>query len=54
VIGLTLEQLQKIPTRLIVAGGASKRVAVRAVLRAHLATVLVTDFKTAEDLLKKE
>ncbi len=54
VIGLTMEQLQKIPTRLIVAGGASKRVAVRAVLRGHLATVLVTDFKTAQGLLKKE
>jgi lsr operon transcriptional repressor len=54
VIGLTLEQLLKIPTRLIVAGGASKRVAVRAVLRGNLATVLVTDYKTAEDLLKKE
>ncbi len=54
VIGLTLEQLLKIPTRLVVAGGASKRAAVRAVLRGHLATVLVTDYKTAEDLLKKE
>jgi lsr operon transcriptional repressor len=54
VIGLTLEQLQNIPTRMIVAGGRSKRVAVRAVLRGHFATVLVTDFKTAEDLLKGE
>ena len=53
VIGLTLEQLQNIPTRMIVAGGASKRAAVRAVLRGHFATVLVTDFKTSEDLLKK-
>ncbi|HEV7958157.1 MAG TPA: sugar-binding domain-containing protein [Acidimicrobiales bacterium] len=54
VIGLTLEQLLKIPTRLVVAGGASKRAAVRATLRGHLATVLVTDYKTAEDLLKKD
>lgn len=54
VIGLTLEQLKEIPTRLIVAGGPSKRVAVRAVLRGHLATVLVTDFKTAENLLRTE
>jgi lsr operon transcriptional repressor len=54
VIGLTLDQLKAIPTRLVVAGGASKRVAVRAVLRGRLATVLVTDFKTAEDLLRTE
>lgn len=54
VIGLTLDQLQNIPTRMIVAGGVSKRPAVRAVLRGHFATVLVTDFKTAEDLLKEE
>lgn len=54
VIGLTLEQLQNIPTRMIVAGGVSKRAAVRAVLRGHFPTVLVTDFKTAEDLLKEK
>lgn len=54
VIGLTLEQLLNIPTRMIVAGGASKRAALRAALRGHFATVLVTDYKTAEDLLKKE
>jgi DNA-binding transcriptional regulator LsrR (DeoR family) len=54
VIGLTLEQLLDIPTRMIVAGGASKRSAVRAMLRGHFATVLVTDLKTAEDLLKKQ
>lgn len=53
VIGLTLEQLKAIPTRMIVAGGTSKRAAVRAVLRGHLATVLVTDLKTAENLLEE-
>jgi DNA-binding transcriptional regulator LsrR (DeoR family) len=54
VIGLTLKQLLDIPTRMIVAGGASKRTAVRSMLRGHFATVLVTDLKTAEDLLKKQ
>jgi DNA-binding transcriptional regulator LsrR (DeoR family) len=54
VIGLTLEQLQNIPTRMIVTGGNSKRVAVRAVLRGHLATVLVTDVKTGEYLMKQK
>lgn len=50
VIGLSLEQLMKIPSRVIAAGGSSKLEALRAALRGHLATVLVTDAETARNL----
>jgi lsr operon transcriptional repressor len=51
VIGLGLEELQKIPSRVIAAGGPSKLDAVGAVLRGELATVLITDADTAAQLL---
>jgi DNA-binding transcriptional regulator LsrR (DeoR family) len=53
VIGLALDELQKIPSRVIAAGGPSKLDAVRAVLRGELATVLITDADTAAELLNK-
>ena len=53
VIGLGLEELQRIPSRVIAAGGPSKLDAVRAVLRGELATVLITDADTAAELLKR-
>jgi lsr operon transcriptional repressor len=52
VIGLGLDELQKIPSRVIAAGGPSKLDAVRAVLRGQLATVLITDADTAVQVLK--
>ena len=51
VIGLGLDELQKIPSRVIAAGGPSKLDAVGAVLRGELATVLITDADTATQLL---
>jgi DNA-binding transcriptional regulator LsrR (DeoR family) len=51
-IGLTVEELKTIPTRLCVAGGPTKITAIRAALRGGYATHLVTDIATAEALLK--
>jgi DNA-binding transcriptional regulator LsrR (DeoR family) len=52
VIGLSFEELQRIPSRVIAAGGPSKLAAIRAVLRGDLATVLITDADSASQLLK--
>ncbi|MCU1490874.1 MAG: hypothetical protein JWM85_2279 [Acidimicrobiaceae bacterium] len=51
VIGLGLDELQKIPSRVIAAGGPSKVDAIGAVLRGGLATVLITDAESARDLM---
>ena len=51
VIGLTLEEMAKIPRVVGIAGGRSKRNAVRAALNARLIDVLVTDQVTASHLL---
>ncbi len=46
-VGISLEQLQRVPTKLVVAGGAAKQRAVLAALRAGLVDILVTDAETA-------
>jgi DNA-binding transcriptional regulator LsrR (DeoR family) len=46
-VGVSLEQLQRIPTKLVVAGGHAKQRAVLAALRAGLVDILVTDVETA-------
>ncbi len=46
-LGISLEDLRRIPLKMLVAGGESKRLAVRAALRSRLADVLVTDVDTA-------
>ena len=51
VISVTLDQLKRTPKRVGVAGGNDKREAVRAALRGHWLTTLVTDVDTAEWLL---
>jgi DNA-binding transcriptional regulator LsrR (DeoR family) len=51
VIGLTLNEMRKIPRVVGVAGGPSKRKAIRAALEARLIHVLVTDQATATHLL---
>ncbi|MCK8610121.1 sugar-binding transcriptional regulator [Agromyces sp. C10] len=51
VIGVTLEQLQRAPRRIGVAGGPSKYEAIRAALAGGWVNVLVTDTATAEYLL---
>jgi DNA-binding transcriptional regulator LsrR (DeoR family) len=52
VIGLTISELKKIPTRILVAGGAKKYQAILAAIEGNIANVLVTDIKTAESLIK--
>lgn len=46
-VGVSLEQLQRIPTKVVVAGGQAKQRAVLAALRAGLVDILVTDVETA-------
>jgi DNA-binding transcriptional regulator LsrR (DeoR family) len=54
VIGLTLEELKKIPHVVGVAGGSAKLKPIRAALEAKLINVLVTDHITARELLKTQ
>lgn len=54
VIGLTLEELKKIPHVVGVAGGSPKLKPIRAALDAKLINVLVTDHITAQELLKRK
>lgn len=51
VIGLTVEQIRRIPLRIVVAGGPGKGEAIAAALRGRLPTVLVVDAATAERVL---
>lgn len=50
-VGLTLDELRLIPSRLCVAGGPEKTTALRGALRGGFVTHLVTDRDTAEALL---
>ena len=51
VVGLTLAQIRRIPLRIVVAGGAYKVPALRAVLHGGLAAVVVLDVRTAKQVL---
>jgi len=51
IIGLDLDQIQKIPRVIGVAGGAQKFKVIRAALRGNYVTVLITDDRIAERLL---
>lgn len=53
VIGLSLDEVKKIPRVVGVAGGPSKLRAIHAALKARLLHVLVTDHVTAGELMKK-
>lgn len=50
-IGLTLAEIDKIPMRICVAGGAAKAPALRAALEGNHATILVTDELAARALI---
>lgn len=54
VIGMSLEQLQRVPRVIAMAGGDHKTEAIRAVLLSGILNVLVTDPFTAERLLSEE
>jgi DNA-binding transcriptional regulator LsrR (DeoR family) len=53
IIGLTLDELKKIPRVVGVAGGSIKLEAIYAAVQAHLINVLVTDHITAKALQKR-
>jgi len=54
VIGMSLEQFQKVERTVAAAGGERKRAAIRGALRGHLINVLITDRWTAEALARAE
>jgi phosphoenolpyruvate---glycerone phosphotransferase subunit DhaK len=51
-IGLTLDELLKVPTRMLVAGGADKMQSILATLRGGYVTMLVIDSDTAEGIVR--
>lgn len=53
-IGITLETLERVPTRILVASGHHKVEIIRAVLRRGLANMLITDDVTAELVLAQQ
>jgi DNA-binding transcriptional regulator LsrR (DeoR family) len=53
-VGLTLEQIRRIPLRIVAAGGANKRTAIAAALNGRLPTVLIVDATTAAGTLALE
>lgn len=52
-ITMPLEELRQVPERICVGGGPGKAESIRAMLRAKLATILVTDDRTAMELVSK-
>lgn len=52
-VGITLEELKQVPSRICVAGGATKIGAISATLAAGYATHFVTDIETGEALLAR-
>ncbi len=50
-IGLTIEELKRVPTKILVAGGVNKRAALRAAVSHGLCDVLVTDLESARWLV---
>jgi deoxyribonucleoside regulator len=53
VVGLTLPQISRIPTRVVAAGGTDKVDAILAAVRGRLVSVLITDEKAAGALLER-
>lgn len=52
IIGLNLDELREIPTRIVVAGGTSKEAAIEGALAGGYANILVTDERNARHLLE--
>lgn len=52
-VGLDIDQLRRIPTRLVIAGGTTKYDPLHTVLSHGLATALVTDSAAAEEMLRR-
>lgn len=53
IIGLSLEDLKQIPTRVGIVSGKHKALAIHTALKAGLINVLITDSMTAKELLKQ-
>jgi DNA-binding transcriptional regulator LsrR (DeoR family) len=53
ILGISAEQLHKVPRVVAVAGGPDKAEAILAALRAKLVDVLITDHDTAEELARR-
>ena len=53
IIGLSLEDLRKIPTRVGIAYGTKKIEAIKVALQSGLINVLITDHLTAQELLNE-
>jgi len=51
IVGITEEQLRRIPRRVAAAGGERKLPAIRGALRGHWVDVLITDSETARALV---
>lgn len=54
IIGLTIEQIRKIPRVIGIAGGLAKHKMIRAALQGDILDVLITDLSTAKALLDKQ
>ena len=54
IIGLTIEQIRRIPRVIGIAGGTAKHKMIRAALHGRILNVLVTDLSTAETLLAEK
>jgi DNA-binding transcriptional regulator LsrR (DeoR family) len=52
-VGISLDELRQVPSRICLAGGKSKIAAITATLKAGYATHFVTDIETAEALLSR-
>ncbi|HEV7993450.1 MAG TPA: sugar-binding transcriptional regulator [Gemmatimonadaceae bacterium] len=53
ILGITAEQLHKVPRVVAVAGGADKVDAILAALKSKMVDVLITDHDTAEELVRR-
>lgn len=53
IVGISLDEVRRVPVRLCLAGGAQKQAAIRAALKAGLVTHLVTDSDTAALLIER-
>jgi DNA-binding transcriptional regulator LsrR (DeoR family) len=53
ILGITAEQLHKVPRVVAIAGGAEKVDAIQAALRSKMVDVLITDQQTAEELSRR-
>jgi DNA-binding transcriptional regulator LsrR (DeoR family) len=52
IVGISIDQVKKIPQVIAIAGGEVKLEAIHAALKGRLCNILVTDQKTAEKLLQ--